>query len=341
MSNTSDRIDAIKNEWGDRLLILGHYYQRANVLLHADELGDSLDLSRKAAAAGNAERIVFCGVHFMAESADLLSRSEQTVYMPHIGAGCPMADMSDLDAVEKAWANLVATGDDWLPIVYVNTSAAIKAFCGRNAGSTCTSSNAARIFDWAFKNGKRIFFLPDEHLGTNTALDMGLTNEEIAIYDPLLEAGGIPEAQRHSARVVVWKGFCIVHTAFTAEQIQKTRELHPDAKIIVHPEVPAPVARRADAKGSTSQIVKYVEELPKGATVIIGTELNLVQSLAEQHLGRVTVKALHPSVCANMSRINEQNLLDLLTDWPARNIVAVPEDIAVNAGLALERMLAC
>lgn len=340
MSEIAGQIEAIRREWGERLLILGHHYQRSSVLAHADETGDSLELARKAAGRQEAERIVFCGVHFMAESADMLSDVEQTVYMPETGAGCPMADMADAEMMEASWRVLSAQADDWLPVVYVNSSAGIKAVCGRHGGSCCTSSNAAKVFQWAFDQGKRVFFLPDEHLGANTAHDLGIPDEAIAIYDSLQPQGGLSDAEIAAARVVVWKGFCIVHRAFTVEQIEQVREKLPAAKIIVHPESPKEVVRLCDAHGSTAQIIDYVNAAADGEVIVIGTELNLVQRLAEQHRGRVDIKALKPSVCANMAKTNEQNLLALLQSWSETLQIHVDSEVADEARLSLERMLA-
>jgi quinolinate synthase len=335
---TSDRIDAVRREWGARLLILGHHYQRAAVLRHADALGDSLELSRLAARS-DAERIVFCGVRFMAESADILTRTGQTVYMPAMSAGCPMADMATAEAMERAWRILGRASDDWVPVVYVNSSAAVKACCGELGGSTCTSSNAAAVFRWVFGQGKRVFFLPDEHLGVNTAADLGLPDDQVLVFDPRREDGGLAPADAARARVVVWKGFCLVHTAFTVDHVRRVREAFPEARIIVHPETPREVVRLADAHGSTSRIIRYVEAAPPGTTIVIGTEQNLVERLAAEHAGRVTIKALAPSVCANMARTNEENLLEVLEDWPADRVVRVPEPVAASARRALERML--
>ncbi len=340
MSVVSEQIEAIRREWGSRLMILGHHYQRSSVIAHADEKGDSLELARKAGARADAERIVFCGVHFMAESADMLSGEEQTVYMPETGAGCPMADMANADQMEGAWQELMERGGDWLPVVYVNSSAAIKALCGRHGGSCCTSSNAAKVFSWAFEQGKRVLFLPDEHLGANTAHDLGVSDDEVAIYDPSQSLGGLSAETVERARVVVWKGFCIVHQAFTLEQVSQVREKLPRAKIIVHPESPKEVVRMCDAHGSTAQIIDYVNAAADGETIVIGTELNLVQRLAEQHRGRLEIKALKPSVCANMAKTNEANLLTVLETWPTSTEIHVAPDVAAEARVSLERMLA-
>jgi quinolinate synthase len=339
MDDVGREIDAVRSEWGPRLLILGHYYQRASVLRHADAIGDSLELARRAAAA-QAERIVLCGVRFMAESAAVLAARHQAVYLPETSAGCPMAEMADVPQVEAAWARLRAVGDDWLPVVYVNSSVEIKAWCGRQGGSTCTSSNAERVVRWVGAQGQRPFFLPDEHLGRNTAADLGIPAERVATYDPRREGGGLtPEAVRQ-AQMVVWRGFCLVHTAFTEDRIREVRARLPAARIIVHPETPMATARLADARGSTAQIIRYVESAPDGAVVVIGTEINLVERLAEAQQGRIVVKALQPSVCANMAKTNVHNLLDLLRNWPPDNRVTVAPDAAGDARRALERMLA-
>jgi len=321
------------------LLILGHHYQRSSVLQHADETGDSLELARKAASRSEAQRIVFCGVRFMAESADILSAPAQTVYMPETLAGCPMARMSTAAQMESALARLARVEDDWIPIVYVNSTAEVKAVCGRHGGSACTSSNAAHVLQWVFDQGKRPLFLPDEHLGANTARDLGIPDELVAVYDPHPTDGGLADADVEQARIVVWKGFCLVHTAFSLEHLNHVREKIPKARIIVHPEVPKEVVRAADAHGSTAQIIRYVELAPAGATIVIGTEQNLVERLAEQHQNRLTVLALAPSICANMARTNEGNLLALLRGWDAARRIAVPSSVAEEARGCLERML--
>lgn len=335
----SERIEGIRKEYGSRLLILGHHYQRQTVLMHADARGDSLELARLAATRCEAEKIVFCGVHFMAESADILSLPEQTVYMPDTSAGCPMANMATADAMGEAWQVLNGHGDDWLPVVYVNSSAAIKAHCGRWGGATCTSSNAAAVFNWCFESGKRIFFLPDEHLGMNTADDLGIPRKQIVIYDPALPNGGLTPEEIENARVVVWKGFCIVHQAFSVALVETVRSKFPGCKVIVHPESPREVVQASDAHGSTAQIIRYVEQAEEGATIVVGTEHHLVERLAREQSGRVKVIALRSSVCANMARTNEENLLALLEGFPREAEVHVAPEIASDARLALERML--
>jgi quinolinate synthase len=333
------QIERIRKTWRQKLVILGHHYQRASVLRHADYVGDSLELAQKAAASTDAQRIVFCGVKFMAETADILTRDDQVVYMPDTSAGCPMANMADASQMMKAWTVLQTAGNDWLPVVYVNSTAEIKAQCGALGGSACTSSNAQRVIQWVFSQGKRVFFLPDEHLGVNTAADMGIPDSEVAVYDPKLDRGGLTPEALANAKIVVWKGFCLVHVAFTVNQVEEVRKLYPDAKIIVHPETPKEVLRLCDAHGSTSQIIKYVQAMPEGSTVVIGTENNLVERLAEENKGKLTIKALAPSVCANMSKTNEVNLLNLLNKWPGSNQICVDEQVSPNARKCLERML--
>jgi quinolinate synthase len=340
MSDIAEKIDLIRQEWGDRLLVLGHHYQRSSVVEHADAAGDSLELARKAAQDKAVERIVFCGVHFMAESADILSGADQTVYMPETTAGCPMADMADAADMEAAWQVLDSHGGDWLPVVYVNSTAEVKAVCGRHGGSCCTSSNAAKVFKWAFDQGKRVFFLPDEHLGANSAHDLGIPDEQVVLYDPRLPQGGLSDAELDKARVVVWKGFCIVHQAFSVAQIKLIREQMPEARIIVHPESPKEAVRLCDAHGSTAQIIDYVNNAADGETIVIGTEFNLVQRLAELHKDRLQIKALKASVCANMAKTSEENLLRLLEEWDAGAIIRVEPEVAAEARLSLERMLA-
>lgn len=335
-----DRIEQIRKAWGERLLILGHHYQDASVIRHADAVGDSLELARRAAAAGHAERIVFCGVRFMAETADILTSDSQSVYMPDVTAGCPMAGMADEHQAETALSRLEASGGRWAPVVYVNSSADVKAFCGRHEGSACTSSNAGRVFRSYLDRGFRVLFLPDEHLGVNTARALGLEPESVKVYDPDRADGGLSTADIQASRVVCWKGFCHVHVRFEAAHAKAVRERFPDARIVVHPECPREVVALADASGSTSQIIRYVREAPAGTTIFVGTENHLVRRLADEERGRVTVHALWPSTCWNMAKTNEVNLLQVLVEWPARQIVRVPPDIRAEALACLQRMLA-
>ncbi|MDD5483202.1 MAG: quinolinate synthase NadA [Kiritimatiellae bacterium] len=334
----SEKIEKLKKQWGGRLCILGHYYQRDEVLRHADFTGDSLELARRAAAAGQAEKIVFCGVHFMAESACILAGERQAVYMPDPAAGCPMADMAPLREVLPAWTELNSAGGGWSPVAYVNSSAAVKAFCGEHDAATCTSGNAKEVFRFFLEQNKRILFLPDEHLGANTAHDLGLPDEKTAIYNPSLPGGGMLPGQAEKAQIALWKGYCHVHM-FAVDDVRKARAEHPLAKIIVHPETPKEVLRLADAHGSTSQIIKYVENAPSGATIIVGTEINLVKRLAALHKDRVAVYPLRASLCRNMALITEEKLLKTMETWPEENVIRVEPGIMANAARALKRML--
>lgn len=334
-------IEQIRRAMGDELLILGHYYQKDEVLAHADVVGDSLELSRRAAEAGRAQRIVFCGVHFMAESADLLAGEGRTIWLPEPFSTCPMALMVMPDALEKAWGRIQHVARDWIPLVYVNSTAAVKAFCGAHGGMCCTSANAARLFRWILEEQKqRLFFMPDAHLGENTALDMGLTADDYAFYDPAQPGGGVTEETLRRVRCLIWKGFCIVHIRFTVGAIRAARAAHPDAFVIVHPETPAEAARLADARGSTSQIIRYVEQLPAGSVVYVGTELTLVQRLARMHAGRgLTVLPLAESICRNMAMGTADKLLRCLREWPSECRVRVEDRWRHDARRALERML--
>ncbi len=338
INDISERIEFLRRKYAGRVLILGHYYQRDEVIEHTDFQGDSLELSRKAAEAKSAEKIVFCGVHFMAESAAVLASPEQSVYMPDINAGCPMADMAPEREAVKAWNELTSVSTDWLPIVYVNTTAAIKAWCGRNGGSTCTSSNAAKILKWAFAQNKKVLFLPDEHLGRNTAFDLGIPEEEIAVFDPQKPFGGIDLKRFEKIRMLLWKGYCNVHQ-FSVDDVKRAKERFPDAKIIVHPESPRSVVELSDAHGSTSQIIRYCNEAATGSTIVIGTEINLVMRLAKQHRGRLTIAPLRASGCPNMALTDAKKLLALLEKFPEQNKIVVPNDTKEYAGLALKRML--
>ncbi len=337
-NNISERIELLRRKYGKSVIILGHYYQRDEVFEHTDFQGDSLELSRKAAEAKDAEKIVFCGVHFMAESAAVLAAPHQTVFMPDPNAGCPMADMAPEREATKAWQGLTSISNDWLPIVYVNTTAAIKAWCGKNGGSTCTSSNASKIIKWALSQNKKIFFLPDEHLGRNTAFALGIPQNEIAVFDPQKPFGGIDLNLFPNLRVLLWKGYCNVHQ-FTVDDVKKARARFPEAKIIVHPESPRSVVELSDASGSTSQIIRYCQEAPQGSTIVIGTEINLVMRLAKQYRGRLTIAPLRASGCPNMALTDAKKLLHLLENFPQENKIIVPDDIKEYARLALKRML--
>lgn len=338
---TIDSILKIKEKLGKRLLILTHHYQRRSIVELGDYRGDSFGLSQKAAADAAAEFIVFCGVHFMAESAAILSRPHQTVQLPDIEAGCWMADMADSILVDRSWRDVAGVVDEKtvIPMVYMNADADIKAFCGRRNGLVCTSSNARAAFEWAFDRGEKVFFFPDQHLGRNTAIDMGLQAEDMIVWDPTRKHGGNTEEQIQRAKVILWNGYCLVHTRFKTEHIQDMRRQHPGATVVVHPECTQEVVKMADAVGSTSFIVKQVQQAPAGDTVIIGTEFNLVDRLAAEYPDK-KILALHRSVCPNMFKINPQNLLATLEEIGTRNVITVPESIKQDARIALDRMLA-
>ena len=275
-----ERIAAAKRTLGDRLVILGHHYQRDEVIRHADFTGDSFKLAQHAASKPQAEFIVFCGVHFMAESADILSADHQKVILPDLTAGCTMADMAETDQVEDCWDEVTAVvGEDIMPVTYMNSTAGLKAFVGRHGGAVCTSSNARAVLDWAFRQKTRVLFFPDQHLGRNTGHRMGIPQEAMPIWDPYERAGGVTPDQLRGAKVLLWKGHCSVHNRFTPEMVDERRRQMPGVKVIVHPECRFEVAQKADAIGSTEGIIKAVESSPAGTRWAVGTELNLVQRL--------------------------------------------------------------
>jgi len=349
------RIRAAKETLGDRVVILGHFYQREEVVRHADYVGDSFQLANAALEHPDAEAIVFCGVHFMAETADLLSRPGQAVILPNLAAGCSMADMADIDQVEECWEQLADVYGDMeqtdadgrvpvIPVTYMNSSAAIKGFVGRHGGIVCTSSNARTVLEWAFARGRRVLFFPDQHLGRNTAKAMGIPLEQMPMWNPRKPLGGSRADELEDARVILWHGFCSVHRRFTVEQIDTARAEHPGVRVIVHPECPMAVVDAADESGSTDYIRRAIEAATEPTTFAIGTEVNLVQRLAAanpQH----EIFCLDPVVCpcSTMYRIHPGYLawvLEGLVAGETLNRIAVPADVADPARLALERMLA-
>ncbi|TFC94604.1 quinolinate synthase NadA [Cryobacterium sinapicolor] len=353
-----DRIRAAKATLGDRVVILGHFYQRDEVLQHADFVGDSFQLAQATTSRPDAEAIIFCGVHFMAETADLLSTPEQAVILPNLAAGCSMADMADIDSVTDCWEQLediYGTEPDSdgrvpvIPVTYMNSSAALKAFCGEHGGIVCTSSNAETVLEWAFARGRRVLFFPDQHLGRNTAKAMGVPLERMPMWDPRKPLGGNTAEELDTAQVVLWHGFCSVHRRFTVEQIAAARQSHPGVRVIVHPECPMAVVDAADSSGSTDFIKKAIEAAPAGSVFAIGTEINLVQRLAAQHPEHI-IFCLDPVVCpcSTMYRIHSGYLawvLEALVGTADRapevlNRIQVPHEVAGNARIALERMLA-
>jgi len=336
-----ERIRERKQEMGKELVILGHHYQRQDVIDFADFRGDSLGLSRLAAEQSACRHIVFCGVKFMAESAEILRQEHQIVQHPDPHAGCPLADTADTKAVHKAWSVVAQAVDETcvIPITYMNSSAELKAFCGERGGAVCTSSNAHAVFQWALAQGRKIFFFPDEHLGRNTARRVGIPADDVFLWDPTAQAAGqekLSGVQR--ARLILWKGFCHVHTRFRVEHIRKVREEDPDARIVVHPECPEEVVMAADASGSTEQILRYVQEAPSGSSVYVGTEINFVKRLADEHPDK-SVRELSRSMCPDMFRIDLINLLWVLDGIGVVNRVRVPEAVKAGARQALNQML--
>ncbi len=332
-----DLIQEYRDRLGNKLTILTHHYQRKEVVRCGDFVGDSFYLSQRAAEEQDAEFIVFCGVHFMAEAARILCRDEQRVFLPNLYAGCPMADMAPMRAVSRAWDDV--GGDKVIPVAYMNSAASLKAFCGDNGGLICTSSNAAKAFHWAFDQGSRIFFFPDENLGYNVAHDLKIPDEQIVLYDPARGAKK-PEIT-DDTKVILWKGYCHVHTNFRPEHVTQMREQYPGVKIVVHPECMPEVVQNADAVGSTSFIVKYVAEQPPGTPIAIGTELDLVARLADDHPDKTIVELSGNScsLCVNMYRTSLADLAYTLEFLGKTNEILVDEDVQESAKVALKRML--
>ncbi len=339
-----DAIGQRKRELGSRVVILGHHYQQDDVIQFADFAGDSLKLAQLGAKQKGAEFIVFCGVHFMAESADILTGDEVTVILPDRSAGCSMADMADVDQLEDADHFITREcGVEVVPITYVNSSAAIKAFCGEHGGACCTSSNARAILEWAFGRAERVIFLPDQHLGRNTAYAMGIPLERMEVYDPHLPGGGLTAQQVRDARVLLWKGHCSVHGLFTAAQCDEIRSADPECKILVHPECLWEVLQKADLAGSTEFIIKTVREAPSGSHWAIGTEIHLVNRLVDRHHDK-SIRSLAgiQCLCTTMYRIDLKHLLwslDELIAGRTVNQVKVDAETKQLATVALERML--
>jgi len=342
-----ERALAAKKALGDRVFVLGHHYQRDEVIQFADVTGDSFKLAQQAAARPDSEFIVFCGVHFMAESADILTSDDQMVILPDMAAGCSMADMAAADQVASAWRTLQAAGvaDVTIPVTYMNSTAAIKAFTGAHGGTICTSSNAKQSLEWAFGRGEKVLFLPDQHLGRNTAvLELGLDLDDCVVFDPHKPAGGLTEAQLRDARMVLWRGHCSVHGRFTPESVDEIRTKVPDVNVLVHPECRHEVVLKADYVGSTEYIIKTLAVAEPGTSWAIGTELNLVRRLATQHPDK-QIMFLDRTVCycSTMNRIDLPHLVwaleSLAADRMVNQIVVDPTTQA-QAKVALERMLA-
>jgi quinolinate synthase len=342
-----ERAHAAKAALGDRVFVLGHHYQRDEVIAFADVTGDSFTLAREAAARPEADYVVFCGVHFMAESADILTTPEQVVVLPDLAAGCSMADMAAIAQVEDAWDVLADAGitDVTIPITYMNSTAAIKAFTGRHGGAVCTSSNARRALEWAFEQGEKVLFLPDQHLGRNTAvLELGIPLERCVVFDPHKTGGGLTPEQLRDATMILWKGHCSVHARFSADSVADVRARIPGVNVIVHPECRHEVVTGADFVGSTEYIITTVQAAAPGTAWAIGTELNLVKRLALAHPDKQIV-FLDKTVCfcATMNRIDLPHLVWALENLVAGNVVnriEVDTDVAHWARVALDRMLA-
>jgi quinolinate synthase len=341
----SERIGVAKAALGERVLILGHHYQRDEVMRWADARGDSFRLSQLAAANAEAGFIVFCGVHFMAESADILTAPHQQVVLPDLNAGCSMADMADIDAVEEAWESLAEVIDveRLVPITYMNSSAALKAFVGRTGGSVCTSTNARAVLEWALAQGEQVLFFPDQHLGRNTGLAMGYGHHDMAVWDPRRDLGDLSPAEVKGSTFLLWRGHCSVHQRFTPAQIDAFRAAHPTGLVLAHPETPWEVCAAADQVGSTDAIIRAVDAAAPGSVIGVATEIHLVQRLAAEHPDR-TVVSLDPIVCpcSTMFRIDPAHLawvLESLVAGEVVNRITVDEETATWAKVALERML--
>ena len=340
------RISEARATLGKRLVILGHHYQRDEIIKYADYRGDSFKLSQLAASQEDAEHIIFCGVHFMAETADILSAPNQNVILPNLTAGCSMADMAHVDDVYDCWDDLqdiLADDGGIVPVTYMNSTAGIKALCGRNGGIVCTSSNAPATFEWAFSQGQRVLFLPDQHLGRNTGLKMGIGLDEMLVWNPFKPLGGHTKDELRRARLILWQGHCSVHTRFSVAQIDEARQKYPDINIIVHPECTMEVVEAADFVGSTEYIIKMIGEAPSGSKWAVGTEVNLVNREAAEHPDK-TVFSLDPIVCpcSTMYRIHPAYLswvLDGLVEGVVVNPITVDEETAEYARIALDRML--
>jgi len=347
----AERIRRAKEILGEKLIVLGHHYQRDEIICHADLRGDSFKLSQQAAARTTADYIVFCGVHFMAESADVLAQPHQQVILPNMAAGCSMADMADADDVLDAWdalAEVLGPGArqraPLVPVTYMNSAAALKSFCGENGGIVCTSSNAERVLRWAFERGERVLFFPDQHLGRNTGYKMGIALDQMLVWDPLQPLGGNTAERLRDARIILWKGHCSVHKRFTVAQIEKARRDFPGINVIVHPECELPVVQAADLSGSTEFILARIADAEPGSQWAVGTEFSMVHRLASEHRDKL-IFCLDPVVCpcSTMYRIHPAYLawvLDNLLEGRVVNRIQVDAETKRWAKVALERMLA-
>ena len=343
--NLDQRIYNVRRQLGTKVTILGHHYQRDEVIKYADFQGDSFKLSQQSASKPEADYIVFCGVHFMAETACILCDSHQKVILPNITAGCSMADMASTDDVLDAWEDMtdLLKKDTVVPITYMNSTAAIKALCGRNGGIVCTSSNAPAVMRWAFDKGNKILFIPDQHLGRNTGIKLGIDTNDMVVWNPFKPLGGISTDNLKKAQIVLWQGHCSVHTRFTVKQIQQARTRYPDIKVIVHPECIKEVVEASDQNGSTEIILKTIREAPSGSKWAVGTEISLVNRIAKDNPDKL-VFCLDPIVCpcSTMYRIHPAYLLwvlEGLLENQVVNQITVDEETQKYAKIALERML--
>ena len=339
-------IEAAKTELGSRLFVLGHHYQRDDVMRWADARGDSFGLSRLAAGQTQAEYVVFCGVHFMAESADVLTGDHQKVVLPDLNAGCSMADMADIDQVEEAWEDLARVIDveRLVPVTYMNSAAALKAFVGRRGGAVCTSSNARAVLTWALQQGERVLFFPDQHLGRNTGFELGYGAADMSVWNPRLDLGGLTDREVKESTLLLWKGHCSVHQRFRPEHVEAFRAEHPEGIVMIHPECAHEVVELGDVTGSTDAIIRAVAAAPSGSVIGVATEIHLVNRLHNESPDK-TVICLDPIVCpcSTMSRIDPPHLawvLEGLVGGEVRNRIVVDRDTAAWARVALERMLA-
>lgn len=333
----------LRKELGDKVVILGHHYQQDDVISLADHKGDSLQLAKEAAKL-NAEYIIFCGVHFMAETADMLTKPNQHVILPDMNAGCSMADMANRAEIDRAWKNIIdSTDDKIIPITYINCDAMLKDFVGANEGAICTSSNAEKVITWALNKGEKLLFFPDQHLGRNTCSELGIELDEMIVYNPNLQFGGVTPEQIKKAKVILWYGYCSVHQGFNAKQVETIKANEPDRTVIVHPECSYEVFTASDMAGSTSFIINTIKEAPKGSKWAVGTEINLVNRLAAEFPDQDIISlSPYQCLCTTMYRVRPRWLLESLRSIKRNdpiNIIKVPETVKENALKALDRML--
>ncbi len=337
-------LSAIKKRLGDRVVVLGHHYQQDDVIAFADITGDSLELARKAAEIKNAEYIMFCGVHFMAETADMLTSSSQKVILPDLRAGCSMADMANRQDIDRAWKFMCnSTKEKIVPVTYINCAATLKSFVGDNGGSICTSSNAEKVIDWALKQGEKLLFFPDQHLGRNTCFKMGIPLDKMVVYNPNMLNGGLTAKEIDEAKVILWYGFCSVHQGFTREQVINIKKNDPDMTVIVHPECSFDVVSSADDNGSTSYIIDKIKAAKSGSKFAIGTEINLVNRLANEFKDKKIISlSPYQCLCTTMYRVRPRWLLAsmrAIKDNKPINIISVDENTKTSSLKALDRML--